>query len=98
MNPREQVESSWSSYKKSLALNRTLRQQVAEQQAMIKLLQEQTATLQALIRQLQDQLAKDSHNSGKPPGSDGLTKGRRKSLRRSGRRPCAANAGTEDAP
>jgi len=42
---------------------------------------------------LQDQLAKDSHNSGKPPSSDGLKKGRRKSLRRAGQRPRGGQRG-----
>ncbi len=92
---REQLEQL---YRESLALNRALRQQVAEQQAMIQLLQEQTATQQALIQQMQDQVAKDSHNSGKPPSSDGLKKGKRKSLRRSGQRPRGGNAGTKDGP
>ena len=87
---REQLEQL---YRESLALNRALRQQVAEQQAMIQLLQEQTATQQALIQQLQDQVAKDSHNSGKPPSSDGLKKGKRKSLRRSGQRPRGGQRG-----
>ncbi len=87
---REQLEKL---YRESLALNRALRQQVAEQQAMIQLLQEQTATQQVLIQQLQDQVAKDSHNSGKPPSSDGLKKGKRKSLRRSGQRPRGGQRG-----
>ena len=56
-------------------------------------LQEQTATQQELIQQLQDQVAKDSHNSGKPPSSDGLKKGKRKSLRRSGQRPRGGQRG-----
>ena len=53
---------------------------------LILVLQQQMAVQQELIQKLQDQLAKDSHNSGKPPSSDGLKKGRRKSLRRSGQR------------
>ena len=92
---REQVEQL---YQESLALNQALRQQVAEQRSMIQLLQEQTATHQALIQKLQNQLAKDSHNSGKPPSSDGLKKGRHKSLPRSGQRPRGGNAGSKDAP
>ncbi len=87
---RDQLEQL---YQESLALNRALRQQVAEQQAMLRVLQEQTATQQALIQKLQDQLAKDSHNSGKPPSSDGPKKGRRKSLRRSGQRPRGGQRG-----
>ena len=47
---------------------------------MILVMQQQMATHKALILQMQDQLAKDSHNSGKPPSSDGLKKGKRKSL------------------
>ena len=54
---------------------------------VILILQQQLAEQQELIQKLQDQLAKDSHNSGKPPSSDGLKKGQRKSLRRSGQRP-----------
>ncbi len=87
---REQLEQL---YRESLALNRALRQQVAEQQAMIQLLQQQMATQQALIQKMQDQLAKDSHNSSKPPSSDGLKKGKRKSLRRSGQRPRGGQRG-----
>ena len=37
-------------------------------------LQEQLAAQQVLIQELRDQLAKDSHNSSKPPSSDGLSK------------------------
>ena len=43
--------------------------------------------------ELQGQLAKDSHNSSKPPSSDGLKKGKRKSLRRSGQRPRGGQRG-----
>ena len=80
---RERIEQL---YQESLALIQALRQQVAG-------LQEQIAAQQALIQQLQDQLAKDSHNSGKPPSSDGLKKGRRKSLRKSGQRPRGGQRG-----
>ena len=80
---RERLEQL---YQESLALIDALRQQVAG-------LQEQIAAQQALIQQLQDQRAKDSHNSGKPPSSDGLKKGRRKSLRKSGQRPRGGQRG-----
>ncbi len=87
---REQIEQL---YQESLALIEALRQQVAGQQALIQGLQEQIAAQQALIQKLQDQLTKDSHNSGKPPSSDGLKKGRRKSLRKSGQRPRGGQRG-----
>ena len=60
---------------------------------VILILQQQMTEQQKLIQQLQDQLAKDSHNSGKPPSSDGLKKGKRKSLRRSGQRPRGGQRG-----
>ena len=60
---------------------------------VILILQQQLTEQQELIQQLQDQLAKDSHNSGKPPSSDGLKKGRRKSLRRAGQRPRGGQRG-----
>ena len=80
-------------YQESLSIIETLRQQVAGQQALIQELQEQMAAQQALILELQGQLAKDSHNSSKPPSSDGLKKGKRKSLRRSGQRPRGGQRG-----
>ncbi|MDE0077870.1 MAG: DUF6444 domain-containing protein [Caldilineaceae bacterium] len=54
-----------------------------DQESLIELIlvmQQQMATQQALIQQMKDQLANDSHNSGKPPSSDGLKKGNRESL------------------
>ena len=39
---------------------------------VILILQQQMTEQQELIQQLQDQVAKDSHNSGKPPSSDGF--------------------------
>src|SRR5262252_2516407 len=48
---------------------------------------EQIAALLARVQNLEAQLAKDSHNSGKPPSSDGLRR-KTKSLRaKSGKKP-----------
>ncbi len=58
------------------AENAVLREQVRD----VPLLQEQVALLLARVRDLEARLAKDSHNSGKPPASDGL-KRKTKSLR-----------------
>ena len=60
---------------------------------VILILQQQLTEQQELIQQLQGQLAKDSHNSSKPPSSDGPKKGRRKSLRRAGQRPRGGQRG-----
>ena len=70
-----------------------MQEQLATQQVLMQQMQEQLATQQALMQQMQDQLAKDSHNSGKPPSSDGLKKGKRKSLRLSGQRPRGGQRG-----
>jgi transposase len=54
----------------------------------LEVLEQQTATLAARVRELELRLSRDSHNSHKPPSSDGLAKGKkRKKLRpKSGRR------------
>ena len=56
-------------------------------------LQEQIAKQARQIQDLQDQLAKNSQNSGKPPGSDGLEKPRTRSLRKKGKRRSGGQAG-----
>jgi transposase len=59
---------------------------IVRMQATIDALQQQTAALTARVKQLEDRLGKDSHNSSKPPSTDGLAK-KPKSLRPiSGRR------------
>src|SRR5258708_19632823 len=48
---------------------------------------EQIAALVAHVQELEARLAKDSHNSGKPPSSDGLARKTKSLRRRSGRQP-----------
>jgi transposase len=49
--------------------------------------------MQRQIQELRDQLAKDSHNSGKPPSSDGLKKPKTRSLRPKGEHPYGGQPG-----
>src|SRR5260370_9594516 len=65
------------------AENAALREQVRE----LTVVGEQIAWLTRQMQDLQARLAKDSHNSSKPPSSDGLTRKTKSLRRRSGRKP-----------
>jgi transposase len=65
------------------AENAVLREQVRE----LPLLREQIAVLVSQMHDLQARLAKDSHNSSKPPSTDGLGRKTRSLRRRSGKKP-----------
>lgn len=58
----------------------------------ISLLSEQVASLESRVKSLEDQLAKDSHNSSKPPSRDPVTK-KTKSLRQKGQNPVGGQKG-----
>src|SRR5437868_3385376 len=55
--------------------------------ALVSALQEQAALLSARVKELEDRLSKDSHNSSKPPSSDGLAKKPVSLRQKTGRKP-----------
>jgi len=59
---------------------------------LIEQLSEQVALLEARVKTLEEQLAKNSHNSHKPPSSDGLKK-KNRSLRQRGQRQVGGQKG-----
>ncbi len=59
---------------------------IAELEAVVAQQREQIATLLERVQELEARLAKDSHNSGKPPSSDGLARKTRSLRRRSGKK------------
>jgi len=59
----------------------------------IHALEHRVEELQAQVKTLQEQVAKDSHNSHKPPSSDGLAKPKPKSLRPKSERPTGGQPG-----
>ena len=59
----------------------------------IETLEKQVTSQAAIIQKLQDELAKNSHNSSKPPSSDGLKKPKTQSLRQKGKRPQGGQVG-----
>src|SRR5450755_3681162 len=64
----------------------SLREENAALNARIAELVAQNATLLARVQELEARLAKDSHNSGKPPSSDGLGRKTKSLRRRSGKK------------
>lgn len=62
-------------------------------QTQIVGLEGQLGTLTGTVQKLQDLIAKNSHNSSKPPSSDGLKKPKTKSLRPKGQRPVGGQPG-----
>ena len=61
-------------------------ERIAELEALVARQQEQIAALAARVRELEGQLAKDSHNSSKPPSSDGLRRKTRSLRQQSGKK------------
>lgn len=60
---------------------------VAQQQVVMTQQREQITALLAEVQALRERVAKDSHNSHKPPTSDGLQRRPRSQRRKSGRKP-----------
>ena len=58
---------------------------LAEQRQQLDVALALNAVLQARVEELEARLAKDSHNSSKPPSSDGLARKTKSLRRRSGR-------------
>ena len=65
----------------------TLEERIAELEAENAALREQLTVLAAQVQDLHARLAKDSHNSSKPPSSDGLARKTKSLRRRSGKKP-----------
>ena len=62
-------------------------ERIAELEVENALLREQLTAVLVRVQELEARLAKDSHNSGKPPASDGLARKTRSLRRRSGKKP-----------
>ena len=65
----------------------TPEERIAELEAENARQREQIAALVARVQELEARLAKDSHNSGKPPSSDGLARKTKSLRKKSGKKP-----------
>jgi hypothetical protein len=94
MMTRPEAESIYNAGKETvvrvlLELSRKVEQLTTDFAA----LQTECQTLRGRVQTLEEQVAKDSHNSHKPPSSDGLAKPKPKSLRRKSGRPTGGQPG-----
>ncbi len=62
-------------------------ERITQLEAVVEQQREQIAALLERVHELEAQLAKDSHNSSKPPASDGLARKTRSLRRKSGKKP-----------
>jgi transposase len=67
-------------------------ERIAQLEAVVEQQREQIAALVAHVQELEGRLAKDRHNSGKPPSSDGLAR-KTKSLRKRSGKPSGGQLG-----
>ncbi len=65
----------------------TSEERIAELESENAKLREQVTVVLARVQELEARLAKDSHNSGKPPSSDGLARKTKSLRKRSGKKP-----------
>jgi len=94
MMTRQEAEAIYDAGKETVV--RVLLDMDRRIHALERQVQDLTARLDASeqrVRQLEEQVAKDSHNSHKPPSSDGLAKPKPKSLRPRSERPTGGQPG-----
>src|SRR5260370_10563464 len=65
----------------------TSAERIAEVEAVVEQQREQIAALLERVHELEARAAKDSHNSSKPPSSDGLARKTKSLRRKSGKKP-----------
>jgi len=94
MMTRQEAEAIYDAGKETVV--RVLLDMDRRIHALERQVQDLTARLDASeqrVRQLEEQVAKDSHNSHKPPSSDGWAKPKPKSLRPPSQRPTGGQPG-----